>query len=129
MLRVFPFLTLPVLIYFVIVGSDLTALDSEVARFTLVSGAVFSIKANEALIMFGLGVLFLEILKATYTGFGSVWDHGLSLVLFIGCLVAFLSLPQAATPTFLFLTTISFIDVISGYSIAIRAARRDISVV
>ena len=127
MLRIFPFLSLPVLAYFVILGSDPGGLYAEVLSIELVSGARFSMNTNEGLILFGLCVLFLEKLKATYAGLGSLWDHALSLVLFVICLVAFLTLPMAATPTFLFLTFISFIDVITGYSIALRAARRDIS--
>lgn len=128
MLRVFPFLSLPVLAYFIILGSDPGGLYSEVLSLELVSGARFSMNTNEGLILFGLCILFLEILKATYAGLGSLWDHALSLVLFVVCLIAFLTLPMAATPTFLFLTCIAFIDVITGYSIAVRAARRDISI-
>lgn len=128
MLRVFPFLSLPVLAYFILVATDEASLTTPIASFTLVSGASFTLAANEALILFALGVLFFEIIKASFSSHGSVWDHALSLVLFAGCLIAFLSLPLAATSTFLFLTAISFIDVVAGYSIAIRVARRDISV-
>jgi len=128
MLRIFPLLSIPVVLYFVLVGRDATGLTTEVANFKLVSGAIFSINASEMLILFGMAVLFLEILKATMTGLGTIWDHALSLMLFIICLVAFISLPIAATPTFLFLTAITLIDVIAGYSIAIRHARRDVSI-
>ena len=128
MLRIFPLLSIPVAAYFFIVGRDGTGLTREVASFELVSGAIFSINASEMLILFGMAVLFLEILKATMTGLGTIWDHALSLILFVCCLIAFISLPIAATPTFLFITAITFIDVIAGYSIAIRHARRDISI-
>ncbi|MCG8561936.1 MAG: hypothetical protein MI824_19235, partial [Hyphomicrobiales bacterium] len=51
--------------------------------------------------------------------------HALSTVVFIICIIEFLVVPEAATSLFFFITIIALIDVIAGFSVTIRAARRD----
>lgn len=75
-----------------------------------------------------LVLLFIELLKSTYTSTASLLDHGLSMVLFVVCLVEFLLVKQAATSVFFFITMATLIDVIAGYTIGIRVARRDLSI-
>ncbi len=76
------------------------------------------------LILFVL--LFIEILKATYTSTTAMVDHGLSMLVFIICLIEFLMVKEAQTSVFFFITVAAIIDVIAGYTIGIRVARRDI---
>jgi hypothetical protein len=45
--------------------------------------------------------------------------------LFVVCLIEFLVVRQAATSEFFFILVVTLIDVIAGFSITIRAARRD----
>ena len=52
----------------------------------------------------------------------------LSTLLFIGMVVEFLLVKQAASGTFFLLLVISFVDVVGGFTITIRTAQRDISV-
>lgn len=73
-------------------------------------------------------LLFIELLKSTYTTTASLLDHGLSMVVFVVCLVEFLLVKQAATSVFFFITLASMIDVIAGYTIGIRVARRDLQI-
>ncbi|MEO1264556.1 MAG: hypothetical protein AAFV26_02500 [Pseudomonadota bacterium] len=73
-----------------------------------------------------LVLLFVEILKATYTSTTAMVDHGLSMLVFIVCLIEFLMVPQAQTSVFFFITVAAIIDVVAGYTIGIRVARRDI---
>ena len=58
----------------------------------------------------------------------SLVDHLLSTLLFIGMLVEFLLVKQAATATFFLLLVISFVDAIGGYTITMRAAQRNVLV-
>ncbi|MGH6808137.1 MAG: hypothetical protein ACREEJ_15045, partial [Ensifer adhaerens] len=67
-------------------------------------------------------------LKATRTGTRALMDHLLSMVLFIAFLVEFLLVAPAATQIFFILMTISFIDVIAGFSVSMRSAGRDVSI-
>ena len=65
-------------------------------------------------------------MKATYTSGTSLLDHGLSMLVFVVCLIEFLMVRQAQTSVFFFITVATLIDVIAGYTIGIRVARRDI---
>mgnify|MGYP006175822015 CR=1 FL=1 len=58
-----------------------------------------------------LFLLFAELIKATYTSTSSLVDHGLSMVVFIACLVEFLLAPLAATSTFFLVMVATAIDV------------------
>lgn len=71
-------------------------------------------------------LLFVEILKATYTSTASLLDHGLSMLVFIACLVEFLMVDAAYTSVFFLVMVATLIDVVAGYTIGIRVARRDI---
>jgi hypothetical protein len=69
----------------------------------------------------------VEIVKATRLGSRSIVDHLLSLILFLVMLGEFMIVQQAATATFLLLLTLSFVDVIAGFSVTIRSSQRDIA--
>jgi hypothetical protein len=94
----------------------------------MMSGADWTLTPGEILIAFSVLVLLLEMLKSTRLSNRAIMDHALSTVLFIGMLVEFLLVPQAATGTFFLLLVISFVDVVGGFTITIRTAQRDISV-
>ena len=72
--------------------------------------------------------LFAELLKATYTSSTSLLDHGLSMLVFVVCLIEFLMVPQAYTSVFFFIVIATLIDVVAGYTIGIRVARRDLAI-
>ncbi|KUO61460.1 MAG: hypothetical protein APF80_00625 [Alphaproteobacteria bacterium BRH_c36] len=81
---------------------------------------------GDLIILVTMLLLFVEILKATYTSTASLLDHGLSMLVFIACLVEFLLVDAAYTSVFFLLMVATLIDVIAGYTIGIRVARRDI---
>ncbi|MEM8813688.1 MAG: hypothetical protein AAGF59_13825 [Pseudomonadota bacterium] len=94
----------------------------------MVSGARWTLFLGDLLVIAGMVLLFFEILKATRTGPGSIVDHLLSTFVFTIYLVEFLVVPQAAHSIFFTLMVIALIDVVGGFSIAIRGARRDFAV-
>ena len=94
----------------------------------MLSGVVWAFTLGDMLIAGTLFLLFIEILKATRTSGNSLVDHALSTIVFIICLIEFLVVPEAATSLFFFITLIALIDVIAGFSVTIRAARRDFAV-
>lgn len=83
---------------------------------------------GDLLILLTLGLLFIELMKATYTSSASLLDHGLSMIVFVACLIEFLLVKGAGTSVFFFITVATLIDVMAGYSIGIRVARRDLSI-
>jgi hypothetical protein len=92
------------------------------------SGASWAITLGDTLIALSLVFLFVEVLKATRTSARSLFDHLLSSAIFIAALVEFLLVPQAATSVFAILLLMALIDVLGGWSVAMRAARRDLTV-
>ncbi|HEU0017985.1 MAG TPA: hypothetical protein VFQ31_06455 [Methyloceanibacter sp.] len=104
--------------------------DFTLTRFTvpMPSGAVWNISLGDMMLAFSLFVLFFEVLKSTRTGGNSVVDHALSMMVFVTCLILFLVWPPAGTSLFFLIMLTSLVDVIAGFSVTIRSARRDYSV-
>jgi hypothetical protein len=94
----------------------------------MISGADWTMAAGDLLIALGILLLFGEMLKSTRIGIRTVVDHALSLILFLGMLVEFLLVPQAATSTFFLLLVLSFVDVLGGFAVTLRTAQRDLTV-
>lgn len=101
-------------------------LSTELFSFPMISGARWTFTWGDLILIASLIVLFIEILKATYTSTSSLVDHGLSMLVFIAALVEFIVVPQAATSVFFLLLVAFLIDVIAGFTIGIRVAKRDI---
>lgn len=90
------------------------------------SSQVWSFTWGDLILLVTMLLLFAELLKATYTSTASLLDHGLSMLVFIACLVEFLLVDAAFTSVFFLIMVASLIDVVAGYTIGIRVARRDI---
>jgi hypothetical protein len=101
-------------------------LATEIFAIPMISGAVWSFTWGDLVLVVTLAVLFIEILKATYTSTSSLVDHGLSMLVFIAALIEFIVVPQAATSVFFLVLVALLIDVIAGFTIGIRVAKRDI---
>lgn len=86
----------------------------------------WSFNWGDLILLVTMLLLFVEILKATYTSTASLLDHGLSMLIFIACLIEFLMVDAAFTSVFFLIMIATLIDVIAGYTIGIRVARRDI---
>lgn len=127
LLRAMPFLGIAVLVY--LVGTALfgLALDRPLFAFGLPSGVQVDIRFSDLVIWLGLLLLFVELILSVRPTGSSLVNHALSMALFVGCGLAFLLVPVCGTTTFLALTILTLIDVVSGYSISIIAARRDLT--
>jgi hypothetical protein len=140
-LRAIPLTVFVFLLYNVIVlfsglsGADTTGdgaaaaravLDTAIFSVPMLSGARWEFNWGDLILLVMMIVLFIELLKATYTSTASLVDHGLSMIVFIVALVEFLVVPQAATSIFFLVMIAILIDVVAGFSIGIRVAKRDI---
>jgi len=94
----------------------------------MMSGVTWEVTLGDVFILGTLVFLFAEIVKATSVSTRSIIDHMLSTFVFIVALVEFLLVQAAATSTFAILLAIMLFDIIAGYSVSIRVARRDIAV-
>jgi hypothetical protein len=127
MLRFFPFMVLAVIAYAVAVAVLGLPLTNELIGFNLPSGTRFALTVSECLLAIATIVLFFEIMNATSAKSSSIINHGMSMLVFIACFVAFLLVPGFGTGTFLVITLIALVDVVAGYSISILTARRDMT--
>jgi hypothetical protein len=125
----FPLLLIPFAIYniiaFLMPGVSWTG---TIITVHMMSGADWTMSAGDMLVALGVLVLFGEVMKSTRIGIRTVVDHALSLILFLGMLVEFLLVKQAASATFFLLLVISFIDVLGGFAVSLRSAQRDLTV-
>jgi hypothetical protein len=128
-LRSIPLIVIAFILYNVIVllfGPEALA-NAALPEIHMLSGGVWKFVWGDAVILLTLVLLFIEIVKSTYTTTSSLVDHGLSMVVFVACLVEFLLTPQAATSVFFLIVVATAIDVIGGFTIGIRVAQRDLT--
>ena len=102
-------------------------LTGEIFSLPMLSGARWTFSIGDLIMLVTLLLLFIEIVTSTYTSTSSLLDHGLSMLVFVACLIEFLTVPQAATSLFVLIMMAALIDVIAGYTIGIRVARRDLT--
>ncbi len=130
-MRVFaaiPLLAFVLVAYNVIFWLPGIDLPTRLVLFPMPSGALLEMTVADVLIIAALVVLFLETLKSTGAGNVTILDHILSTGVFVLALVEFLLVPEAGNPPFLILVIVCLMDVLAGYAVSLRAARRDVSV-
>ncbi len=127
--RAIPLLVLAFILYNAIVltiGPE--ALHNEIFRVHLLRGGDWSFTWGDFILLVTLILLFIEIVKSTFTTTSTLIDHALSMVVFTAVGAEFLMVPQAATSVFFLILIAALIDVIGGYTIGIRVARRDLNI-
>ena len=132
-LRVIPLLIVSFIAYNVVVllGGDATAdeiLRKPLFSLPMVSGEKWVFSRGDLLVLLTMFMLFIELIKSTYTSSSQMIDHGLSMLVFIACLVEFLLVKKATSSVFFFILTAALIDVVAGALIGIRTARRDLNI-
>jgi hypothetical protein len=102
--------------------------DAIVTQFVIPSsGATLTITWNILFVLIGIAVLYIEILKSTRASMQAVFDHVLSLAVFVIYLIELLVWREMGSATFLILTLLSLIDVIAGFTVSLSTAQRDIT--
>ena len=128
MLLNFPLLLLALVSYNAIVFFTKSTFETEIFSVQMISEAQWVFSLGDMLVSVALFMLFIELIKSTRAGTVSIVDHMLSTAVFIGFLVEFIVVKEAATSTFFLLTLIALIDVVAGFSVTIQSARRDFGV-
>jgi hypothetical protein len=103
--------------------------NTEIWRVYMISGGEWGITPGDVIVAGSVVILLIDMLKAARrTGRRTILDHVLSMVLFVGVLIEFLTVKAVVSSTFFLLLVISFVDVAGGFAVSIRAAaaRRDI---
>ncbi len=135
--NVFPLILIPVLTYNIWAFGATAANNGDGAMvrqhlsdpwitMPMASGAEWLITFGDILVLLALILLFVELLKSTSTGTAAIFNHALSMLVFIICLVEFLLHPAFATSTFFVIWVMALLDVLAGVVVTIISARRDV---
>ncbi|MFT3732230.1 MAG: hypothetical protein QM780_12570 [Hyphomicrobium sp.] len=131
--RALPLLVLAFILYNAVVfsmGLDVINKPEEhyIFQIRMMSGGVWGFGWGDFILLVTFILLFIEIVKSTFTTTSTLIDHALSMIVFIAVGAEFLLVPQAATSVFFLILVACLIDVIGGYTIGIRVARRDLNI-
>ena len=105
--------------------SDVGSINGTLFSIPLPSDVDWTITNGDLLVFIGIIFLYVEIFKATRTTAGSILDHTLSMVVFVGMLIQFILGQKAGNSTFATLTMMALVDVVAGFTVTIVSARRD----
>ncbi|MCB1509016.1 MAG: hypothetical protein KDI98_09830 [Hyphomicrobiaceae bacterium] len=125
-LLAFPVTVLPLAVYIALAGT--TDWNAVVYSTRMLSGSLFQLTAGQALVGFSIAMLFVEVVKATRTGFAPIVDHVLSTVVALAYIVLFIVHAPAATGVFALLMLTALADLVAGFWISLNVARRDVAI-
>jgi len=124
---------IPLFLILFIVYNTLTMtgvnLSGQIFNLHLISGASWAMNIGDALLVIGIFVLYIELVKSTRTQSSTLIEHAFSLLVFIGFLIEFIVIKDAATSTFFLLMLMSLLDVMAGFTITVSTAMRDVNFV
>ena len=95
-----PLLAIVVVLYNLIALTSPSLLGTTFIDLQLLSGAEWVLTVNDAIVALGLILLYAEIVKSTRTTSATMLDHLLSMLIFVICLLEFISLRPFGTATF-----------------------------
>jgi hypothetical protein len=135
--NVFPLILVPVLTYNIwAFGATAASRDGGASvrdhlsdvwmRVPMASGVEWTVAFGDVMVLLSILLLFVELLKSTSTGSAAIFNHALSMLVFIICLVEFLLHPAFATSVFFVIMVMALLDVLAGVVVTIIAARRDV---
>ena len=132
-LRVLPLIVIPFIVYNVVVllGGSVAAedvLNRPLFPLPMLNGTKWVFKWSDLIILLTMLMLFVELIKSTYNSTSVLINHGLTMLVFIACLVEFILVRQAATSAFFFILVATLIDVVAGFMIGIRTANRNVNI-
>lgn len=94
----------------------------------LVSGENWKISFGDVFLLFSMGLLFVELLRATKTGSASIMNHAFSVVVFVIALLLFIIVEGFGNSVFFLFMSMTFLDFMAGFIVTTVTARRDLSV-
>jgi hypothetical protein len=129
-LKIFPLLLLPAILYALIAlpaGRDVaSAFASPAFEMPLASGQVWRMTWGHVILTLATITLFFEVLKSSSPSKEQLIDNGLSVVVFIGFFVLFLLVPAFGSGEFFVLMMMALLDFLAGSVIATRVSQRTV---
>lgn len=133
-LQVFPLLTISLIIYSALTitgmgGANGAAWhDVIVVSLPMYSGDVWRVSWGTLFLFGSMGLLFVELIRATKTGQASISNHLLSIILFVVALLLFILAPGYGNSLYFIFLTMTFLDPMAGLVVTTVTSRRDLAV-
>lgn len=134
MFQMMPLLGISLIVYAVLtmtgaVGTyDAPWYDMPFIQLPMVSGDMWNITWGDFFLLGSLGLLFVELLRATKTGSASIMNHAFSVVVFVISLLLFIIVQGFGNSVFFLFMAMTFLDFMAGFIVTTVTARRDLSV-
>ncbi len=132
-LQIFPLLAISLIIYTVLTvtgmgGGGASWHDIVVVSLPMYSGDIWRVTWGTLFLTGSMGLLFVELIRATKVGTASVTNHLLSFLLFVIALLLFILAPGYGNTTYFLFLTMTFLDPMAGLVVTTVTARRDLAV-
>jgi len=133
-LQIFPLLTISLVIYTVL---SVTGMGGEggsawheivVVSLPMYSGDIWRVTWGALFLTGSMGLLFVELIRATKAGTASITNHLLSFLLFVVALLLFILAKGFGNSTYFIFLTMTFLDPMAGLVVTTVSARRDLAV-
>jgi hypothetical protein len=129
MVRVFPWVSLPIAAYVINYLSSGFWIGRTVFWIPAGDGAVAGLSVADMLVAVGICFLLLELLLAGgRLSLSTIFNHVLSVLVFAACLTLLLAMADSRSSTLIHLTLLAFVDAVGGIWISMRLTHRLISV-
>lgn len=137
MLQSFPLLTIGLVIYAVLTLVDTVAGVGGSAHWTqqlllelplVPKDSSWEIRGGDIFLTFCMGLLFVEIVRATQSSKGALTNNLFSVLLAVACLILFILVIGFGNSVFFLFTTMTFLDALAGMIVTTVTARRDLSI-
>jgi hypothetical protein len=122
----FPLLLIPFALYNMIAFLLNMSFTDTIFAIPLMREERLPVSTGDLLVIFGMLLIYIEVLKAARFASKAAMDHMLAFILFAAMAAELYTVPQVATPTLLMLTVLAFVDLITGLSLAGRGKPRAI---
>lgn len=133
-LQVFPLLTISLIIYTVLTVTGMGGAngaawhDIVVLNLPMYSGDIWRVTWGTLFLLGSMGLLFVELIRATKAGTASITNHLLSFLLFVIALLLFILAKGYGNSVYFIFLTMTFLDPMAGLVVTTVTARRDLSV-
>jgi hypothetical protein len=133
-LQVFPLLTISLIIYAVLTVTGMGGAQGApwhevvVVNLPMYSGDVWRVTWGTIFLLGSVGLLFVELIRATKVGTASITNHLLSFLVFVVALLLFILAPGFGNSTYFLFLAMTFLDPMAGLVVTTVSARRDLAV-
>ena len=133
-LEMFPLLAISLIAYAVLTLTGVSIgeamwYDAQIIQaLPMASGDQWVVSGGDLFLLISMGLLFVELVRATKTDTSSLTNHALSFILFIVCLLLFIFMKGFGNSVFFIYMSMTFLDPMAGIVVTTVTARRDLSV-